>query len=208
MTAFEVEHSDQVRQAIAGDEAALHRLLVEIEPQLTAYIARKLPGEVARTVGVEDILSMTHADIFRRIARFEPRGKDAFYRWAATIALNRIRNTVKKLRAVKRGGATPSGKRLTAEMEDSTLALWERIAAPRTTPSRAVARGEAVGAVHLALEGLPEQYRQAIWLVHIERRPVKAAAAAMQRSERSIHGLCRRGLQLLKEELETFTRFL
>jgi RNA polymerase sigma factor (sigma-70 family) len=208
MAPFDDRHCDQLKRAIAGDEAALSRLLAEIEPQLTAYITRKLPADVARTVGVDDIISMTHAEVFRRISFLEPHGQDAFYRWVATIALNRIRNTVKKLRAVKRGGAAPAAKRMTADLEDSTVALWEKIAATRSTPSRAVARGEAIGAIHLALEGLPEQYRQAIWLVHIERRPVKAAAAAMQRSERSIHGLCRRGLQLLKEELETFTRFL
>jgi RNA polymerase sigma factor (sigma-70 family) len=201
-------HIDLVTQAIRGDEAAIKLLLVQIKPRLAAYVARKLPADVARTVGVEDIILETYVEIFRRISTFVPRGEDAFYRWAATIALSRIRNAAKKQHAVKRGGARPAGKPVTDILDASTLALWDLIAGTQTTPSRGVTRDEAIRATQLAVQHLPEHYRQAVWLVHIEGRPIKVAAATMQRSERSIHGLCQRGLRLLKEELGTFTRFL
>jgi len=82
------------------------------------------------------------------------------------------------------------------------------VAGTQTTPSRVMARGEAVQALHAALHLLPEHYREAIWLVHIEGTPVKEAAAKLQRSERAIHGLCRRGLKLLQAELKSLTRYI
>jgi len=70
--------SDLVAQAIAGDEAALKQLLGTIDTRLAA--------DVSRTVGVENVVLETHLEVFRRISGFKPRGKDAFFRWAATIA--------------------------------------------------------------------------------------------------------------------------
>ena len=42
-------------------------------------------------------------------------------------------------------------------------------------------------------------YRKALRLVHIEGRSVAYAAQQMGRTERAIHGLCRRGLKLMQQ---------
>jgi RNA polymerase sigma-70 factor (ECF subfamily) len=93
-------------------------------------------------------------------------------------------------------------------LEDSTLALLDTLAGPGRTPSKSVARREAIDAVHASLAELPEHYRAALWLVHIKGLSVKAAATDMGRSERAIHGLCRRGLRLLRNRLRSTTTFL
>ena len=88
------------------------------------------------------------------------------------------------------------------------IALIDMLAAPGKTPSRVVARDEAVSAVEKALESLNEDQRRAIMLVHIEEKPVAEAAEAMGRTERSIHGLLRRGLEKLREVLGRESKFL
>ncbi len=45
-------------------------------------------------------------------------------------------------------------------------------------------------------------------LVHIEGKPVTEAAEALGRTERSIHGLLRRGLEKLREVLGRESQFL
>lgn len=197
-----------VKRAVEGDTVALKVLLTEIQPQLAAYVKRKMPAFLTPIMDVDDLLVQAQAEVFRGISTFEPQGRDAFYRWVATIALNRLRNAIKRHRTAKRGGDWQRVSPVSNKLTESTLGLWDLVADSGPTPSRVVAKGEAVDAVHAALADLPEHYRQAIWLVHIEGRPVKKVALEMGRSERAIHGLCRRGMKLLQQHLQTASRFL
>src|SRR5215213_10076708 len=95
---------DLVQQAIAGEPKALDRLLLDHYPRLAARVDQKLPDELRSVVGTEDIIQETFADVFRDIGRFRPEGQDAFYRWLAAIADNRLTDAVRAARAAKRGG--------------------------------------------------------------------------------------------------------
>ncbi|MCH8806978.1 MAG: hypothetical protein IH986_12925 [Planctomycetes bacterium] len=88
------------------------------------------------------------------------------------------------------------------------IGLLDLLAGPGRTPSRCVARVEALRAVQSALDRLPEHYRQAILLVRIEGRPVAEVAAEMGRTERAVHGLTRRGLELLRDRLGDSSAYL
>lgn len=199
---------DLLLRAIDGDTVALKLLLTESHGPLCERISRRVFGDLQRVVDVEDIVQEAHVEVFRRIRSFEPRGPGSFSRWLTAIAINRLRNAIKRHRAAKRGGGriarSPSDRRI----EDSTIALLSALRSPEKTPSRCVARREAVDAVHSALDELPEHYRRAVWLVHIEGRSVRETASQMGRTERAIHGLCRRGLKLLETRLQSSSRFL
>ena len=197
-----------VCRAANGDPVALKLLLTESRRDLCEHLARRVPADLRSRFDVEDIVQEAHIDVFRNFNRFEPRGPDSFARWVAAIAMNRLRSVIKRHRTLKRGGGPAGGPPTGWNIEDSTLALLDRLAGPGHTPSRSVARWEVVSAVQAALAELPADYQRAVWLVHIEGRPVKAAAEEMGRSERAIHGLCRRGLKLLRSRLQTATRFL
>jgi RNA polymerase sigma-70 factor (ECF subfamily) len=195
-------------RAADGDAVALKLLLIESRRNLCERMSRRIPADLRPSLDIEDVVQEAHIDVFRRIDSFEPRGSDSFERWVAAIALNRLRSAIRKQRTLKRGGGCPGGSPTGWNLEDSTIALLDALAGPDHTPSRSVARLEAVAAVQAALAELPARYQRAVWLVHIEGRPVKVAAAEMGRSERAIHGLCRRGLGLLRNRLQSATRFL
>lgn len=159
-------------------------------------------------LAAEDVVQQAHIEVFRRIAGFEWRGPDSFYRWLATIALSRLRNAIRHQTSIKRGGGwTPVGP-FAGNFEESAVELLDLLAGPDETPSRCVARSEAALAVRSALAELPEDNRRALWLVHFEGCSAKAAAAQMGRTERAVHGLCHRGLKLLRSHLRSATRFL
>ncbi|MFH0981736.1 MAG: sigma-70 family RNA polymerase sigma factor [Planctomycetota bacterium] len=197
-----------VRKATAGDRVALKSLLVEAHQSLCERLASRVPATLRRTVAVEDIVQETHIEVFRRIHAFLPREANSFDRWVFAIALSRLRNAVKRERALRRGGGRVACTASAEQIEESTLALLDTIVGPSHTPSRSAARAELVRAVQQALTELPEQYRQALWLVHIEGHPVKVAAENMGRTERAVHGLCRRGIALLRVRLKSASRFL
>ena len=183
-------------------------LLIESRDRVCTHMAGRVPRDLRSVIDVDDLVQETHVEIFRRIREFTPRGDGSFDRWVTTIAVSRLRNIIKRCRAAKRGGGQRATAYISKRIEDSTIALLDKLAAPGRSPSRCVARTEAIEAVHTALEGLPEHYREAVWLVHIEGQPVRVAAASMGKSERAIHGLCRRGMSLLRDRLQSASRFL
>jgi RNA polymerase sigma factor (sigma-70 family) len=138
---------------------------------------------------------------------FVPRGSGSFERWVTAIAVRQLRGAVRRQRTAKRGGGRATVNQLRS-VEDSAVALLDMLCGPDHTPSRCIAKKEAVGAVQTAMMELPEHYRQAVWLVHIEGRQVRDVAAQMGRTHRAVNGLCRRGLKLLKAQLESASRFL
>lgn len=92
-------------------------------------------------------------------------------------------------------------------MDDSTIALLDMLAGPGRTPSRSVARIEAIDAVQSALSAIPDNYRQAIGLVHLEGRPIREVAEIIGCTERAVQGLCRRGLKQMEAHLRSASRF-
>jgi len=122
--------------------------------------------------------------------------------------MNRLRNDLRKQRAAKRDANRVVHAHVGRSVGESSVALLDMLAAPGTTPSRAVSRAEAEAAVRAAIDALPEQYRRAVWMVYIEGRSVSEVAEKLGRTKRSIHGLCRRGLAELRNHLASATNYL
>ncbi len=191
--------------AAAGDKIALIWLLTESRLRLRLYIFRQIPLDLARVVDAEDIVQEAQTEVFRRIQSFEVRGPDSFFRFTAAIAVNLLRNTIKKQRTAKRGG----GRLAVAHqnLENSTLAFFDLLGDSQHSPSRSVARHEAIDAVNRVIDQLPDHYRKAVRLVHIEGRSVREVAAEMNRTERAIQGLCRRAIKIMSANLADAANF-
>lgn len=197
-----------VRRAVAGDEVALKVLLTCTRLELCRYIGGKIPATLRRFVDPDDIVQGIHVRVFQRVAGLESDRPETFHRWVKTIALRHLRNTIKHYLAAKRGGGGHHVGHHARKLEDSTVALFETLIASSRTPSRSVARIEAIDAVEAALSSIPAQYSEAVRLVHLEDLSVREAAERMGKTERAIHGLCRRGLKELQQRLGNASRFL
>lgn len=203
---FEQREAELARRSSAGDVAALTVLLTEGRRRLVAYIASRIPARLRSEVDAEDIVQTALIPAYREIGRFDYRGPGSFQRWIATIALRKLRDALRLRRATRRGG----GERMIGggvAADDSMIALLDGVTAPGRSPSKSLARNEAIATIRKAMEGLPEDYRRALWLVSIEGRSVAEAAAAMGRTERAIHNLCHKARQRLGELLGSFSRF-
>lgn len=199
---------DIIQRAVRGDAVALTLLLTRSRRDVCAYIARHIPADLRGSLDADDVIQDAHAEAFRHIGQFEPRGADSFDRWVKTIALRKLRDALKMRRADKRGGGNVQVHGAPAGLGDSVAMLLDLMAGSEQTPSRCVAGFEAVEALRTAMDLLPEDQREAVNLVYIDGMSVHDAAARMNRTERAIHNLCYKAKTKLRELLETQSRFL
>lgn len=192
--------SKLLADAIAGDESALKMALAACYRPLANKVSGRIPPDLQRIIDIDDIVQEAYIEVFRRISAFENRGPGSFDRWVRTIAMNRLRNAIRKERALRRGGALSAPtQQATAE---SSIALLDALTGSSWTASRSVAKREAEQILHAALDALPKQYHVALRLVYLEGRTVHEAAVSMKSTERAVHGLCRRGVSLLREQMQ------
>lgn len=197
-----------VQRAIGGDRVALKLLLTELDRPLHARLAGKIPKDMASLVDVDDIIQDTQIEVFRSIQKFEPRGPDSFHRWVGVLAIQRLHNAVRWHRAAKRTSRRRTNGRYKPNFAESSVALLDVLAAEGDSPSFDAHRMDAAAAIDTALDTLPEHYRQAVTLVHLEGRPVRDVAVVMGRSERAVQNLCRRALDRMRVQLRSASRFL
>ena len=203
-----VDVSDLVVRSVQGEESALKALLAETYPKLCRYVGAKIPTYLRSSLDAEDIVQEAMLSVVRHIGSFEPRGPDSFDRWVTTIALRKLRSTIEYYRADKRGGTQSPVSGQARHFEDSMIVLLDLVAGSDPTPSRCVARAEAIQAMESALGQLPEADREAVRRVHLHGQSVGDAASAMGRSKRAIHGLCARARKRLRRLLKSDSVFL
>jgi len=86
--------------------------------------------------------------------------------------------------------------------DESSARLEAWLAAEQSSPSEAAARQEQLQTLARALARLPEDQRVAVELHHLGDASVSEIAAQLGRTEASIAGLLRRGLQNLRTLLQ------
>lgn len=190
-----------IAAAVSGDQFALERLLLAHYDRLSQHIQPSIPVSLQRLVGVEDVLQQTFLQAFRDIRGFRPQSDASFLAWLKTIADHRLLDTIRTLKRKKRGG----GRRRIEAPEDpqaSNLAnLLELFSEDTHTPSRSVARREAVQAIQVAVAGLPDDYREAIRLRYLEGKGLEEIASSMDRTPGAVRGLLARGKEKMRDAM-------
>ena len=82
--------TDLIRRARAGDEAALAKLLADVATRLRARLVRMIPEEIKTTCDVDDLLQLVHFAAYRRVGNLPHGGRNTFYRWLKSIALDEL----------------------------------------------------------------------------------------------------------------------
>ncbi len=189
-----------------GDADALQRLLLHFYEPVLAHIDRQLGGALRSHADPEDVLQETFADVFRGMDAFEGTSAAAFTSWVNKIASHRIYDLGRSAGRQKRGGAF---RRVEVGQTESTLqALVAEIAGSDATPSRVVAKEEAILAMQVAIAGLKDRYRQVIQLKYIEGHTNQQIAETMGESLAAIRGLLDRARAALRKSFDDASRYL
>ena len=206
---FDETHERQlIAKAASGDHIALERLLLTYYDRLAQNIGAKLPASVQHVVDVDDILQQTFLQVFWDIRSFEPQSGPSFFRWARTIAENRLLDSIKAIKRKKRGGDHHRVREVKDGQTGSITDLVEMLSANSHSPSRSFARHEAIQAVQIGLSSLPDDQREAIRLRFLSGKSLDEVAMAMGCTKAAVRGLIYRGKQELHDVMGRSSRWL
>jgi RNA polymerase sigma-70 factor, ECF subfamily len=188
--------AELIHLAVAGDSAALERLLHLYHVRLLSFIRRRFPRTLNGMLEPHDILQDTWLRAACGISEFQPANDQSFHGWLTTIAKNLMADHVRYRLASKR-----AGQQIAVWQEDSRsgiMPLLEELAIYQRTPSRSAINHELIASLENAISRLPEDQATGIRMRYLERRPIKEVAHEMKRTEGSVLMLCNRGLKSLQ----------
>ena len=188
-------------RAIKGDRGSLVELLESLAPALRARLEGKIPATLRVAVEADDVLQVTYIEVVGRIGQFKTGGLSGFRAWVNRVAENNLLDAIRAATAAKR--PDPAKRAHTPRnAEDSAATLIEVLAGEsKATPSRFVARGEAVLAMERMLATLPADYAKVIRLYDLAGRPVEEVAKEMGRSTGAVFMLRARAHDRLREAM-------
>jgi len=194
-----------LKQAIAGDRAALSALLERHATSLRAQLLPQMPTRWQSVLSVEDVLQQTYADAFVDIRSLRSAETRTLQAWLLRLAKRNLIDAIRMLEAAKRGG---DKRRIEAtSREDSYVALHEMLGAVTNTPSRDARRQEAVGALDEAVSKLPETHRKVVQMYDLEGRSIEEVARAVGRTPGATYMLRARAHRMLAEAIGTPSKF-
>jgi RNA polymerase sigma-70 factor (ECF subfamily) len=186
-----------VADAAAGDPEALDRLFADCLPRLRRLIALKA-GSALRHADVDDLVQEAYLEATRCFADYTYQGPDSFFRWLATVALNRLANLQRMAAAQKRD------RRLERPLQGdgSTMVPGGVHPADGGPGPRTVSVGaEAQARLDAALATLSDDDREVITLARVQGLALQEIAERIGRTRNAVALLLSRALRKLKEAL-------
>ncbi|MBN1652789.1 MAG: sigma-70 family RNA polymerase sigma factor [Deltaproteobacteria bacterium] len=162
-----------------GDAAALEQLLVSIAPAVHRFGLRMCGSDS----DAQDVLQETLISIATHVSRFE--GKSALSSWVFALARNAC---IKKRR----------GRKNQQHLGQKAI---EAQSASASSPEQRAENRELWEVLTRALDGLPEQYREAVVLRDIEGLSAAQAAGALGISVDALKSRLHRAREALRKEL-------
>jgi RNA polymerase sigma-70 factor (ECF subfamily) len=182
---------------------AMQMLLIAERGRLLAYIRKHFPMGLQPMIDPGDILHDTYFEAVRRLQTFRPTDDTSTFRLLVTIARRRIAQLLRVSGRAKHGG-----KSRRIAQSDSIVAMLSELAAHQKTPSRSASGHEFMAALEQSLCRLPQDLRTAVTLRYIQGMSPTEIADKMERTERAVHQLCYRGVQMVRRELRSASMFI
>jgi len=189
---------------LSDSTAEWERLLESVDPpSLLLVIDRRMTTALKRLVNAEDILQESLLHAWRDRRGFEWQGIKSFRAWLLTIADHRIRDAVDRTGAEKRGGGRVEMPLVAfgGEGRSTTTTTGPDLPAGSTTPSQLAAYREQAEVMRVALDGLPEEFRDIVHLRLFEHCALEEIAARLDLGTSAVRHRFRKGSELYLRHL-------
>lgn len=183
-----------VQGAQRGDSQATDELLTRYLPRVRRIVALRLGKQLRDiTSAEEDLVQETLLRAWQHLDRFDAESSEASFRgWIATIAVNRIRDVLRREQRQARDGRdaqdSPGGDADEFEFTSSG-----------PTPSQHAIQREEGDALELVIRSLPGPYRQIVDLRDYVGLSYAEAAEQMGRTVMSCRKLHQRAWEMIRE---------
>lgn len=169
MDAHEAPVDDLVRQAVAGDQAALVALFDQHRDRLRHMIRLRLDRRLQGRVDPSDVLQDAFVDLSEKLSDYKTRGELPFFLWLRLVVGERLLRVHRHhLGAAMRDAGREVSIHQAASPQASSASLAAQLLGKLTTVSRAVARSEMQQMLQDALDGMDPIDREVIALRHFE----------------------------------------
>jgi RNA polymerase sigma-70 factor (ECF subfamily) len=180
---------------VAPDPAALERF----RAYLTLLARLHLHPRLRSKVGASDVVQQTLWKATQNLSQFRGRSEAELAGWLRRILTNTLVDAVRHFQGP--GHDVGLERSLEASLAESSSRLEALLQGRPTSPSEHVLKNEQLLRLATTLAELPEDQRLAVEMHYLQGCTVAEVAAHMTRTERSVAGLVRRGLQKLRELL-------
>lgn len=200
------ERAELTRRASAGDADAMQLLVVSQHQRLHALLAGALDDTLRQRIDPEDILQQAYITAFKNLGEVRFESPEHIDNWLQRIAFDRLKDAQRAQRRQKRDvgreAAPPA-----AAARPSYPDLLNRLIDADPTPSRYLARDEAVSVLMSCLARLDEEQREVVRLRFLEDVPAAEIARRLDKTENAVYALCHRGLKSLRELMVSITKY-
>lgn len=196
------EKAELVQRALGGDRDALESLLLAYYPDLQRRVKSRMSKRLAQLFSVEDVLQLAYSRAFNAVSNFEPKSEHSFYGWLCRIADNQLIDLAKQRRRENIVDAPQSIR------DTSTVDLLDCFTSEGLAPVDGAIRGEAARLLHVAIGGLPLEYKQVIELRDINGVELEDIAEQMGKTVDAVRALRHRAMKKLRMELIRLSRLL
>jgi len=174
------------------------RLIESVDPaSLLLVIDRRMTAALKKVVSAEDILQESLLHAWRDRKNFEWQGTKSFRSWLLSIADHRIQDGADRAGADKRGGGRIElSLAAFGDRSGSTTSGGETLPAGSTTPSRLAAYREQAEVMRIALDSLPQEFRDVVRLRLFEHCALEEIAARLQIGASAVRHRFRKGSEL------------
>jgi RNA polymerase sigma-70 factor (ECF subfamily) len=191
--------AQKLSQARDGSRQALGELLEGYRGYLLMIAREEIGGDLQAKASASDLVQQTFLEAQQDFARFQGNSEAELRAWLRRLLVNNVANFTRRYRDTDKRAV---GREVSLEEGDSVAKLAGELAADTPPPSGVLVQEERARAVRLALDRLPEDYRQVLLLRHQEELPFEEIARLMGRSANAVQKLWARAVQRMEEELD------
>lgn len=195
------EDPELLKQIQAGSTAALATFLEKRQPQLLAFIRKRLGAALKSRVEPEDVLQEASAEAVRVMSPEWPGDKEPFS-WLCQIVERRIIDLHRHHFGAQKRDAGRERSLDQKVSDGENVGLVNLLVKSMTTPSKAFSRNAKEALLYEALQQLQEDQREAVRLKYIEGWPSKDIADKLGKSDAAVRVMLARTMKQLQSILE------
>jgi RNA polymerase sigma-70 factor (ECF subfamily) len=189
-----------LRQARAGETAALGRLLEQYRGYLALLARQQIGRRIQGKASPSDLVQETFLKAHRDFPGFRGKTEAEFAAWLRQILATSLGTLVRRYLGTKRRDPRLE-RELVVDLDHSSRHLERDLVAPTSTPGQKASRREQAARLAQALERLPAHYREVIVLHHMEGLSLSQMARQLGRTPDSVEKLWARALIQLRRSL-------
>ncbi len=193
--------SDVLRKIGEGEVSALAQYLDGCQPQLLAFIRRRLGAALKSKIEADDIFQDTSAEAVRTITPEWPGDRDPFS-WLCQIAERKIIDAHRHYFGAQKRDAGRERSLDRRAGNAGEIGLVNLLVNSMTTPSQAFSRNAREARLQSAISSLRDEQREALRLKYVEGRPSKEIAAQLGKSDAAVRVMLTRTMKQLQSLLE------